>query len=311
MLDIEYLLWLQNWREATGNFLTPFFEEVSIFSVRWLLILPVFIYWCINKRDGLFSIASFGVSRVINGVSKVTVCAYRPWIKDPRIIPAGDAIEFATGYSFPSGHVMNAAPVYTSLAVLYRKKIPFISLLCCLGIFLTMFSRSYLGVHTPQDVVVGALLGIFSVYITAKIFAYLSKNPEKENKLILLGLIICAAVVFYAKLKPYPMDYINGKLIVDPVKMINDLYGDLGLFLGILIGRFVEKRFIKFSPTGLKNFKGLLISVIGIAIYCWLMFEFRGVIRSFMSSASSHFTANFARNFFAVGLWPFVIKKCA
>ena len=310
-MDIEYLLLLQNWREATGNFLTPFLEWISIFSIRWLLIIPVIIYWCINKRDGLYSFASYGVSRLINGVSKLTVCAYRPWIRDARVIPARDAIKSATGYSFPSGHVMNAAPVYTSVAVLYRKKIPFITFLCCLGIFLTAFSRNYLGVHTPQDVVIGALLGIFAVYLTGKIFAYLYKNPEKENRIILLGLIICAAAVAYVKLKPYPMDYIDGKLIVDPKKMINDFFGDLGLFAGVLIGRYLEKTFIKFSPTGLKNFKGLLISVIGIVIYCWIMFEFRGVIRSFMSSDASRFVANFVRNLFAVGLWPFVIKKFA
>ena len=310
-MDIEYLLWLQIWRNATGNIFTPFLEWVSVFSIRWLLIVPVVIYWCINKRDGLYTFASYGVSRLINGLGKLTVCVYRPWIRDARIIPAGNAMKSATGYSFPSGHVMNAAPVYTSVAVLYRKKIPFITLICCVGILLTMFSRNYLGVHTPQDVVIGALFGIFAVYITGKIFAYLDKHPEKENQLIFLGLILCVASVAYAVLKSYPMDYIDGKLIVDPKKMINDFFGDLGLFSGILIGRYVEKTFIKFSPTGLKNVKGLLISVIGIVIYCWIMFELRGVIRGFMSSDLSRFTANFARTFFAVGLWPFVIKKFA
>lgn len=308
MLDIEYLLWLQNFREATGNFLTPLMEWVSVFSIRWLLIVPVVLYWCINKRDGLFSMTSLGVSRVLNAVSKLTVCAYRPWIRDARIIPAGDSIKTATGYSFPSGHVMTATPVYASIAALYGKKFKLITWLCGLGLFLTALSRNYLGVHTPQDVIVGALMGIFAVYLTAKVFAYLDKNPEKENQLIILGLLCCVATVAYALLKSYPMDYVNGKLIVNPKSMMNDSFGDVGLFSGVLIGRYLEKKFVKFSPTGLNNFKGLLISAVGIAVYCWIMFEFRGVIRGFMPSNMSRFLANFVRNFFVIFLWPIVIK---
>ena len=52
-MDIEYLLWLQNLREITGNIFTPFMENFSVFAVSWLAFVPVFIYWCINKRDGL------------------------------------------------------------------------------------------------------------------------------------------------------------------------------------------------------------------------------------------------------------------
>lgn len=53
---------------------------------------------------------------------KVTVCAYRPWVRDARIVPHGNSIITATGYSFPSGHTMNAATVFGGGAV--RKDLP-------------------------------------------------------------------------------------------------------------------------------------------------------------------------------------------
>ena len=45
-------------------------------------------------------------NRVVNGLLKVTVCAYRPWIRDARIIPYGDSKTTATGYSFPTAKLI-------------------------------------------------------------------------------------------------------------------------------------------------------------------------------------------------------------
>ena len=238
---------------------------------------------------------------------KLTFCVYRPWIRDPRIIPAGDSIKTATGYSFPSGHVMNAAPTLGGLAVLSRKKYIWFSWLCGIGILLTAISRNYLGVHTPQDVVVGAILGLFSVYVAAKVFAYLDKKPEKENFIIFAGLIICVAAFFYITRKTYPMDYADGKLIVDPKKMMSDTYKDIGILSGILIGRYVEKTFVKFSPTGL-TFKGILFSVIGLVLFNYIHYAARDILRSFMGKDLGNFCSMFFLFFFVIALWPVILK---
>ena len=55
--------------------------------------------------------------RVVNGLLKVAACVYRPWIRDPRVVPNEKALAEATGYSFPSGHSMNAAAVYGGGAI--------------------------------------------------------------------------------------------------------------------------------------------------------------------------------------------------
>ena len=91
---------------------------------------------------------------VLNCIVKLTVCAYRPWIRSELIEPAGDSKTAATGYSFPSGHTMCATATYGNVFLWQYKKRRWLAILSCIAIILTGFSRNFLGVHTPQDVLV-------------------------------------------------------------------------------------------------------------------------------------------------------------
>ena len=104
-----------------------------------------------------------------------------------------------------------------------------------------MFSRNYLGVHTPQDVIAGMLLGIFTIWFTKKFFVW-TKDNQKNNiisVIIILFVILCS--IIYFKYKPYPMDYVGGKLLIDPKKMINDAFVGAGRLAGLIIGWILEK----------------------------------------------------------------------
>ena len=308
-MDIEYLLFLQNWREGMNNALTPFLMGVSDIADKWILLLPVIIYWCINKKNGLFLCLSYGISILLNGLIKLTACVYRPWVREPKIIPAGNAIATAGGYSFPSGHTMTATPVAGGISVLTWKKNKIVSILFMFFIILTMFSRNYLGVHTPQDVIVGLVLGIFAIYISSTIFNYVEKNPEKENFVILIGIIICVISFVYINLKSYPMDYdANGKLLVNPKDMIRSTYSNIGVFSGFLIGRYIEKRFINFSVTGL-NFKGIFLAVIGVIIYVLMVLYMKDILVGYLGKFWGRYFNQFVMMFFAIALWPAVLKK--
>ena len=122
-MDIQYLLFLQDFRNSIDNALTPFMEGVSMFAVTYLILFPVYYYWNRNKRDGLYALVAYYFCMVITPLVKLTACVYRPWIRDSRIVPAGKAIVTATGYSFPSGHTTTAAPlagfVFCCLALVY------------------------------------------------------------------------------------------------------------------------------------------------------------------------------------------------
>ena len=306
-MDIEYLLFLQRFRESINDSLTPFMEGISLFAVTYLIMIPVFVYWVVSKRKGLYTLVSYYLCCGFNAIVKLTVCAYRPWIRDARVHPAGDAITTATGYSFPSGHTVTAGPIYGGLAVVSWSWKKFVSVILGIFLLLTAFSRNYLGVHTPQDVFVGICESVFWLIIVAKIFTYLDEHPEKENLLLLICFIVGWLGIAYITFKPYPMDYVDGKLLVDPQKMMNDGYGDICLLIAFPVARYIEKRWIGFQAPGLKG-AGLAAGIVGL-IPLFLMIKFmRPALDGLLGTHWGHFTHSFILVLYCVALWPLVIK---
>lgn len=306
-MDISYLLFLQNLRNSTHDAWTPFFEGVSLFAITYLFLLPVFIYWCLSKRNGLYIICATYFAFIINALVKLSACAYRPWIRDARIVPAGDAIKTATGYSFPSGHVMGSTPIYGGLTVIFwqKKFTRWLSVLCVLAILLTGFSRNYLGVHTPQDVGVGLILGVFSLVVVA----WVMRHPEHENKFLFGGMLLGILALLYITFKPYPMDYLNGKLVVDPAKMLRDGYHHIGEFTAYCVARYIEKRWINFKETGL-SVKGVLLTLIGMIPLCFMSTHLRTPMVAWLGEYWGRFCTQSCLVIYIVALYPLVIKWC-
>ena len=306
-MDIEYLLFLQRFRESINDSLTPFMEGISLFAVTYLIMIPVFVYWVVSKRKGLYTLVSYYLCCGFNAIVKLTVCAYRPWIRDARVHPAGDAITTATGYSFPSGHTVTAGPIYGGLAVVSWSWKKFVSVILGIFLLLTAFSRNYLGVHTPQDVFVGICESVFWLIIVAKIFTYLDEHPEKENLLLLICFIVGWLGIAYITFKPYPMDYVDGKLLVDPQKMMNDGYGDICLLIAFPVARYIEKKWIGFQAPGLKGV-GLAAGIAGL-IPLFLMIKFmRPALDGVLGTHWGHFANTFIIVLYCIALWPLVIK---
>ena len=150
-MDIDILLALQTFRNGSGAFLADFLSKMTFLGeLNSVLVIMAVIYWGVSKDLGAYLLMGWSGNRLVNGMLKITVCAYRPWIRDARIIPYGSSITTATGYSFPSGHTMNAATVFGGGMV--RGDMP-AALRVTLGILVALvaFSRIYLGVHTPPS----------------------------------------------------------------------------------------------------------------------------------------------------------------
>ena len=307
--DLQYLLFLQNLREASGGVFDEFFNALSKFAVDILPFLPYIIYWCVNKRLGYRFIATTWIGEVLNGVIKLTVCAYRPWIRSDQIVPAGDSKTAATGYSFPSGHTLAATMHYGNTAVWQWNKRRWISILCGVLILLTGFSRNFLGVHTPQDVAVGMTEGVVLIIIIGIIEKRVHGNDKVLDILTLSGILATVGVILYISFKPYPMDYVDGQLLVDPQKMMNDSFKACGGFLGFLIGSYIERHFIRYEiPEGSTALP--IMACVGFA----LMIAFKqllapATIVPLMGGHWGNMTARFLMVMFAIVIWPLVIRK--
>lgn len=309
-MDIEYLLRLQEFRNSINDSLTPFMEWISMFAVTFLIMIPVFWYWCVDKKGGLYTFTSYYMCMFITPITKLSACIYRPWIRDSRVVPAGDSIKTATGYSFPSGHTSTAGPLAGGMAVTTWKNkfLRILSIIFILFILLTAFSRNYLGVHTPQDVLVALSITVLSLVATHFIFKYLDKHPEKEDLFLLLTLFICYGGLLYITLKSYPMDYNDaGKLIVDPQKMMNDGYGDIGKVMGFAIARYIEKKWIKFRPTGF-TVKGVIVCLICLVPMYFLKTYLSPVIVSFLGSHWGKLVFSIIYTSYFIALIPLIIK---
>ncbi|MCR5221009.1 MAG: phosphatase PAP2 family protein [bacterium] len=310
-MDIAYLLFLQDLRESAHNLPTPFMEWISLFAVIWLPLIPIFIYWCVDKKKGLYLLASLVVCRACNALLKLTACVYRPWIRDTRIVPAGNAITTATGYSFPSGHTVTATAVCGGIAAAFREWGKALVLLCLGMIALTAFSRNYLGVHTPQDVAVGLCLGAAGLYGLARLFALLDARPELEDRILLGGFLFAVAALAYIALKPYPMDYgADGKLLVNPGRMMRDGFRDMGLLMGFCAGRYVEKHWVRFRVTGVDG-RGVALASLGFALLSLLHTCLGDLLKAAFGGHWGRLLTSFIMSFFIVAVWPAVIRHFA
>ncbi len=307
-MDIEILLALQQFRNGAGGFLADFLLKMTFLGeLNTVLVIMAIVYWAVNKELGSYLLMGWSGNRLVNGMLKVSVCAYRPWIRDARILPYGNSIETATGYSFPSGHTMNASTVYGGITV--RKDMPAV-LRAALGIVVAFvaFSRLFLGVHTPQDVLVGAGIGMFVMWLVCRMMRWIDTCPEKDVDVVLVGIILAAAVAVFAAVRNYPADYdANGKLLVDGRKMANDTFKGVGWCVAFLVGWVLERRTVGFS-TDVSITRKLTRIAIGVTVYYAVSLILVPMVKVWIPSPAGTMTSCFLQMFYVSFLFPWCIK---
>ncbi len=268
----DFLLFLQNIRIGQPDIIDKFFLSITVFGEFWLpTLICAITYWCIDYRAGiyLFSLESFNA--FLAHFFKMLACVYRPWVLDSRIHPSELAVPFAKGYSFPSGHSAMSSSVLGGTAFLLRKKI-FVCLLLIALVLLVGFSRLWLGVHTPQDVVCGFIIGLFLIFCTNSIINWAEK--EKNRYLYLAGIVdvlVILAVIYIYCFNTYRIDYISGELLVNPDKLKYVTVVVYGYSLGIINGAFLCRRFCPFDPKTVSVKRRILIGVIGTVFVLLLL----------------------------------------
>jgi membrane-associated phospholipid phosphatase len=119
----------------------------------FLLVLPL-IYWSVDSGLGLRVAFILVTSNLFNNIAKLLFAGTRPyWISSH--VRALWTTE--TSFGIPSGHAQNAVSVWGMFAAYGRRT--WIWIVAIAIIFLIGFSRIFLGVHFPHDVIFGWLLG--------------------------------------------------------------------------------------------------------------------------------------------------------
>lgn len=110
------------------------------------------------RQNALYVASSTAVTALVNVGLKHLFKRSRPFRKYPNFI----SVRTASGYSFPSGHSSSAFATASALSRAYSKWYVVAPSLLWAGS--VGYSRMYLGVHFPSDVLAGAALGAGSAF---------------------------------------------------------------------------------------------------------------------------------------------------
>ena len=156
------------------------------------LVIGLIVFWCVDKKTGYYVMMVGFMGTVANQILKLACRIPRPWVLDPQFPILEQAREAAAGYSFPSGHTQTAVGTFGCLAVTAQKK--WWRNVCIALAVLVGFSRMYVGVHTPADVLVGAAMACACVWLLKK---PVLGGGEKQMK-IAFAILIAMTVAFWA-----------------------------------------------------------------------------------------------------------------
>jgi len=300
VIFLEFLKFLESIRTP---FLDNFFSLITKFGEETIfIILGIFIFWCVNKKQGYYVLFVGFAGVVINQFLKLAFRIPRPWVKDPSFTIVESARAEATGYSFPSGHTQISVGAYGSIAKSITKKI--IRIICIILCLLVPFSRMYLGVHTPLDVSVSIILALLLIF---GLYPIINKNIDnKRNMRILLGFMILLSFIYvlYTELFPFPanIDMSNYQ------EGLSNAYKILGCILGVWIGFELDNKYIKFDTKAVW-WAQVLKLILGLVPVLIIKSVLKTPLISLIDNAN---IANGIRYFlivlFACGVWPITFK---
>lgn len=177
-LDGEILLWLQN------NVRTDLLSKFFIFITRlgnggmiWIAISLILLIPKKTRKTGIICALALILSLLFNNIILKNIFdRTRPFIS----IDGLDNLVTAKDASFPSGHTSSSFSAAVAIFRNLPKKYSFAAIILA---SLIAFSRLYLGVHYPSDIIGGILTGVFSAVVSQIVInAVYKKFAEPSSK---------------------------------------------------------------------------------------------------------------------------------
>lgn len=285
---------------------TPFLNKVMLGLTYLgdeiaLFLFVAIIFWCIDKRKGYrictVCFSALDLTFLLKGFFMIA----RPWVRDESLTVADGAAGTAQDFSFPSGHSTTASSAYGSMSQGIKKTGIRIALL--LLPLLVAFTRMYLGVHTPQDVVVGLAIGYLFSFLFYRLLEKLESRSESMFALNLGLTAFSVFVVLFLTLRQPGLD-LSEIQAACYAAALKDAYTLMGVFAGLTVGRLLETRFIRFQTKADLPVQILKV-VLGLAFTMLLRTGLKALLNVVLPGVMlAHAIRYFILVLFLLCIWP-------
>lgn len=170
----------------------PLFDKLMPFVTQqqnWNMVYIILLIWLLWKGGRTGRIAFVLLIITIICSDQLSSTFIKAWVARPRpchsLTMLRLLVDCGSGYSFPSSHAVNNFAAAVILSYFYKQyRSVYFSIAAVVA-----FSRVYVGVHYPIDIVVGALIGFFVaklillIYVAlARKYTYIALNQEVTLK---------------------------------------------------------------------------------------------------------------------------------
>lgn len=176
-LDTELLIFLN----GLGSETYDSFWLIITKQINWIPVFLLFLYLIFKKIGAkqtlyliLFIALLLTFTDQMTNLVKNSFQRLRP-CSNPEINTIIRVVKSSSSYSFFSGHAANSMAVAVFLYSLLKRYYKFAFLLF-LWPLIFAYSRIYLGLHYPVDIMCGYLFGIFSGFMFFKIYQAMQKK---------------------------------------------------------------------------------------------------------------------------------------
>lgn len=265
------------------------------------LVAAMIVFWCVDKKKGYYVMAVGFFGTLVNQFLKLIFRIPRPWVADPDFTVVEGAVEAATGFSFPSGH--STSSVGTFGAIGYASCNPVVKWICYGICVLVPFSRLYLGVHTPADVLVGSGLSVLMILMLSPIVRKHSESGTK--KLLAMLLALSAGLLLFTGFYPFAIAESELHNLTSGSK---NAYTMLGAVAGLMVVYPLERKFVNFETKAVW-WAQILKAILGFAVVLAVK---EGLKNPLDALFAGHMAARAIRYFLVVlmaGLfWPMTFR---
>ncbi len=173
MSEIQILDWIQEYlRCPLGDAVMSAASYSMSLGLLWFAIAIILILKGKNRFGWEIILAIVICTLICDVILKNIFARPRPFIENPDVVLA---IAQPSGYSFPSGHAMKSFAVAMVIFMNCRK----MAIYAFVYAAIVSFSRLYLYVHYPTDVLIGILIGLACAYLIHRYYESFEKCGKR------------------------------------------------------------------------------------------------------------------------------------